>query len=401
MSKPEATQLAADAVAQAGAAALPTTCISSPPPGNNAEIAPPTAAAAAGPADPTILSEDERALLEYLIRNDRNQNFYRYGGEDPPYYYGWFYLTNLLWYIRTTFNKSGERLTPDRMASLQKDYGAKRNARVPANPTKQDPEIPRLGPPGPPPEWFGLLFGGIIPFAQSVLARIRRPYFEDITLAKGQYQSSSPIRTYHAKDHGDPARDAAADSRRLELLATAVKYLGTEYQQKHPETKQGREFGRKLTLDCSGFTARVYAELKVLVDERTKAVIDLGSRVSDQYFKTISYPETLRVVMGPRCTLLAGAPRRGSGAPPIEPTIEDVPFDGTVLTGDLGLTRMRKRPYRKGDGTVDSDFGHVVMFTGRKVGNQYECIHASNYGECVDFGARAISDVGVLIRPKV
>lgn len=400
MPTPDVTPLAATAAAPAATAALPVVPADPSPPGDASAVTPTTAAAGASGPDPAVLSRDEEDLLEHLISNRRNCNLYlRDGG--LPHYRGWFYLTNVIWYLRTVYNKSGARLTPDQMASLKKDYAAPRNARVPANPTEEDPEIPREAPAGPPHAWNALLYGGVIPHAQKVLSRLRIPCFKDITRQEnGRYESSSETRSYRAKHHGDPVKDAAADSRRLELLMNAVKYLGTEYQQRHPELQPNwKKFGRKLTLDCSGFISQVYADSKVLVDSRTNAVLHLGSQVSDHYFKAVSYPDTLRIVMGPRCKLLAGSPPRVHGSPLVEESVEVVPFDGTVLTGDLGLSGMTTTPHRQANGTIGSSFTHIVMFTGRKVGNSHEYIHASDVGEGVDFGVRSFSDFKVLIRP--
>jgi len=365
--------------------------------GDPATLTPNRAVPGTAPADPGALSADEQAIVRDVIATaNRHQNLYLEAG--VPYYRGWNYLANLVWYLRTMYNPEGRELTADELAALKKTYGG-RNYKIPASGGKP---IPTLGPKGWPPAWNAIFFGGVIPFTQQVLKEIRAPDFADIKLAGDTYASTSPLRSYHAKLHGDAAKDARGDSRRLQVLAIGKEWLGTEYAQGHPEETDGKQYGRRPTLDCSGFVATVFSDhrLGFLRNEAGKLTVTLGSQVSTQYATAVRYPDLFRIVKGPKCTRV-GTRLKDSAIPQVDAKVEQVAFSGPVLAGDIGMTGMKTAPCRGDDGFIESDFRHVVIFTGRSAGKgAYECIHAPDVGEGVDIGAKSLEgDVGVLIRP--
>jgi hypothetical protein len=183
-----------------------------------------------------------------------------------------------------------------------------------------------------------------------------------------------------------------SSSTRLKLITVAKGELGWEYAQSNPEETIGAEYGRRRTIDCSGFVRLVYS--------RAGTGISLGSTVTSQYIYSILHPDRLRVMKGPRCTQVGSETvKRGSETVPvIEEIVGNEGLTGDILAGDIGIRGMKKAPYRGPDGGVVSDFSHVVVFTGRSLNGQLEYIHAPDQGEGVDIDRGLLSRFNVVLR---
>ena len=328
---------------------------------------------------PSVLSEDERTVLRGLIQRKCHRN--------RPSYRGLSCLTNIVRFMRRT------RLTEPRAPSAQEltaivDTFAKDGTiKVPGGDENKGWHTGIR--PLPSPEWLQLYWGGIIPFVQEVLSELRVSAFSDITEQNGMYATSDEKRAHRAQGEGERLA-----STRLALVSHSHGYLGWEYAQGNPEKKVGAEYGRRPTIDCSGFIGAVY--------HASGLNLGFGGTVSSEYFVSIYHPEKMSVIKGARCvrqgTESVRRPELVSVVPKIADEVEQVSLNGPVMAGDLGLRGMKIAPHRDPDGGVRCDFGHIVMFTGRTIGTESEYIHGPDFGTVVDVQSAPLAGFQVIMR---